>query len=220
MMDSPTLALSKREVIGKKVKTLRREGVTPVHMYGSKIVSSSLQAEQKSLGRILLQVGRNVPLNVKVEGLDDENICFVREVQRHPVTEEILHVDFLRVEATQTVSVDIPVILEGMAPAVRNLGGTLLQPMQVISVESLPMNMPASIIIDVSELDDFEKAIRVKDVHIAADVTVLSDESEMVARVVPPRIEEEDVVVGEDEEVLEEGGMSEDEEVNTETEPE
>lgn len=219
MMDSPTLALSKRKVIGKKVKTLRREGMTPVHMYGSKIVSCSLQAEQKSLGRILLQVGRNVPLKVKVEGLDDENICFVREVQRHPVTEEILHVDFLRVEATQTVSVDIPVVLEGMAPAVKNLGGTLLQPMQVISVESLPMNMPASIIIDVSELDDFEKAIRVRDVHIAADVTILSDESEMVARVVPPRIEE-DVAVGEDKEVLEEGEMSEDEEASTETETE
>ena len=219
-MDSPTLTLSPRAVIGKKVKALRREGMTPVHMYGGTTPPSSLQVEGRLLRRILPQVGRNVPLTVRVEGLDGDNICFVREVQRHPVTEDVLHVDFLRVEATQTVGADVPIVLEGVAPAVRNMGGTLLQPLQTLAVESLPMNMPASVSVDVSGLDDFEKAVRVSDVQITAVVTVLSEPDEMIARVAPPRIEEEEVVAEEGEEGLEEGEVPESEEAEAGAETE
>ena len=192
-MEHFNLTLSPRTTRGKKNKRLRREGMVPVHLYGVSLAPQFLQVEARVLRRVLPQVGGNVPLTVAVDGQEGDNICFVREVQRHPVTEDFLHVDFLRVEATQTVTADVPIILDGDAPAVRNMGGTLVQPLQTLHVESLPMSMPASIHMDVSVLDDFEKAIRVSDVQIEPGVTVLNDAEEMIARVAQPRIVEEEI---------------------------
>ena len=191
---------------GKKVKQLRRQDIVPVHVYGRDQAPSTLQAEGQVLRRILPQVGTNVPLSLEVEGEESDNICFVREVQRHPVTEDILHVDFLRVDVALAVRAEVPVILTGNPPAVRDLGGTLLQQVQTILVESLPMNVPLSIEMDVSELDDFEKAVYVREVTVASGVTIITDSDELIARVSPPRIEVEEEVEEGLEDALEEDG--------------
>ena len=149
MMDVQSLGLSQRTVTGKKVKQLRKQGILPVHMYGSGIESQVLQGSAGELRRVLPRVGANIPVSVQVEGSDDENICFVREVQRHPVTEDILHVDFIRVDVTQTISAEVPITLVGSAPATQQ-GGTLLQPLTSLLVEALPMDIPASVEADVS----------------------------------------------------------------------
>ena len=206
-MDSQSIKLSPRTVTGKKVKALRRQGIIPVHFYGADVASSAFQVEAQVLRQVLPRVGTNVPLSVETDQLKGDNICFVREVQRHPVTEEILHVDFLRVDVSQAIRAEVPIAVEGTAPAVRNLGGTLLRPLQTILIESLPMNVPSSLSIDVSDLDDFEKAVYVRDVSVDPNVTVVTDQEELLARVSPPRIEivEE---AKEPEEVIEEGGES------------
>lgn len=200
-MDVQNLSLSPRTVTGKKVKRLRKQGILPVHMYGNGIDSQSLQAEAGELRRILPRVGSNIPVSVAVDGSDEENICFVREVQRHPVTEALLHVDFIRVDITQTISAEVPITLIGSAPATQQ-GGTLLQPLTSLLVEALPMNIPASVEADVSGLDDFEKSIVVSDIAVADNVTVLTDSDEFVARVTPPRVETDSFDL-EDEEDLE-----------------
>ena len=201
MAETISLNLSSREVHGKKVKQLRSQGVIPVHMYGGKMTPANLQVSGADLRKVLERVGGNVPLFIEIDGTG-ENICFVREVQRHPVTEEVLHVDFLRVEATQVVTADVPIVLDGEAPAVRNLGGTLAQPIQSLTVEALPANMPAELLLDVGGLEDFEMAVRVADIIVGPDVTVLNEPRDMVARVMAPRLEEEfEAVTGEEEEV-------------------
>ncbi len=215
-MDVQSVKLSPRSVIGKKVKALRRQGVVPVHMYGAGIESQPLQTEAGMLRRLLPQVGTNVPVSVEIDGDDGENICFVREVQRHPVTEAILHVDFIRVVVSQTIRAEVPLLLTGTAPAIRQ-GGTLLQPLQRLLVEALPMNMPESLEVDVSDLDDFEKAVYVSGIAVGSNVTVITESEEMIARVIPPRVEEvEEVVVGEEleegEEAAEEGEAASEEE--------
>ncbi|MDA1347845.1 MAG: 50S ribosomal protein L25 [Chloroflexi bacterium] len=187
-MDVLTLKLDTRTVTGKKVKQLRRTGYVPVHMYGSGVEPSFHQVEAQVLRRVLPQVGTNVPLSVEIDGGKGENVCFVREVQRHPVSEEVLHVDFLRVDVSQTIQSEVPVILTGTAPAVPFMGGTLMQPLQTVLVESLPMNVPASFEVDVSELDDFEKAVYVRDITIGAGVTLLTDTEDLIARVSAPRV--------------------------------
>ena len=203
MMDVQSLGLSQRTVTGKKVKQLRKQGILPVHMYGSGIESQSLQGSAGELRRILPRVGANIPVSVQIEGSDDENICFVREVQRHPVTEDILHVDFIRVDVTQTISAEVPINLVGSAPATQQ-GGTLLQPLTSLLVEALPMDIPASVEADISDLDDFEKSIVVSDIAVSDNVTVLTDSDEFVARVSPPRVETEDTFDISDEEYDEE----------------
>ncbi|MDP7578498.1 MAG: 50S ribosomal protein L25 [SAR202 cluster bacterium] len=207
MAQMQSLRLSPREVTGKKVKQLRLNGITPVHLYGGSADSASLQVQESDLRRLLSNVGGNVPITVEVEGTEGENICFVREVQRHPVSEQVIHVDFLRVDADQIVTAEVPIILDDDAPAVRNLGGTLAQPLQSLRVEALPLDMPASLHISVSSLEGFEDAVRVGDLVLGEGVTTSIGSNEMIARVMQPRLEEE----VEEEEVLEEGDLVESE---------
>lgn len=192
-METLSITLSPREVTGKKVSRLRQAGVVPVHFYGPGVDSASLQADMMTLRSVLISAGRNVPITVKVEGEKGEDICFVRETQVHPVTEALLHVDFYRVDVSQMVRAEVPIILEGEPPAVRNLGGILLQPFDTLEVEALPLDMPESFRIDVTILEDFAASVRVGDIDVVGGVNILRDPVEMIARVVAPRIDEEEV---------------------------
>ncbi len=200
-MDVATVKLDPRTVTGKKVRQLRRQGVIPVHLYGADIEPSNLQIEVRALNRLLPQVGTNIPISVEIEDQEVENICFVREVQRHPVTEEVLHVDFLRVDITRTVSAEVPLTLSGISPAVSEMAGTLLQNIQTLSIETLPMNMPAEIPVDISVLVDFDSTLLVGDIEVPGNVIVLNDPEDTLVRVAPPRLEVETF----DDEGLEEG---------------
>ena len=198
MADLKTLELEPRDLLGKKVETLRRSGLLPVHMYGPDIDSQSLQGDLKLLARLVLEVGTNIPVSVTVKGSDNVNMCFVREIQRHPVTENILHVDFLRVDTSKVVRAEVPIILEGVAPASQR-GGTLMQPLQNLVVEALPMDIPVSLQIGVTDLDDFEKSLYVSDLVVPDNIALISSLDDLIARVIPPRIEEEEVVASADE---------------------
>ena len=197
---TPSIKLSSRKITGSKVRALRQQGIIPVHVYGWNIAPQTLEAKAQTLHRVLPQVGTNVSLSVEIEGQQGENICFVREIQRHPVTEEILHVDFLRVNVARTIRSEVPIILLGNAPAVRDLGGTLLQQLQTLTVDSLPMDVPATMELDVSDLDDFEKTLTVADLSITSKIEVVTRAEEMIAKVAPPRVEvaEEEPEEGED----------------------
>ena len=189
-----SIGLDKREITGKKVANLRRTGITPVHMYGSEIASMTLQCESAQIDRLVLQAGTNIPITVSVSGNDDDHLCFVREIQYHPVTEKILHVDFIKVSAEQKVRVEVPVIVEGMSPAVRTMGGTLLQPLQSVTVEALPMDIPPVLQLQAELLLDFETNLYVQDIPISGDLTIINAENEMVATVVAPRIERDPIL--------------------------
>lgn len=202
-MDLQSVKLSARTVIGKKVNRLRRQGIVPVHVYGTNAEPVSAQVEDRILMRLLPAVGSNVPVSVEIEGQDGADICFVREVQYHPVTENVLHVDFLRVDVSQTVSAEVPIILEGTAPGISQMGGVLLQNFQTLRVEALPMEMPAAFRIDISGLVDFEVTIQVGQVETSDNVTILNDPSALVVRVTAPRIEAVEAEEVEGEEGLE-----------------
>ena len=204
MADLKTLELEPRDLLGKKVETLRKSGLLPVHMYGPDIDSLSLQGDLKLLARLVLEVGTNIPVSVTVKGSDNVNMCFVREIQRHPATENILHVDFLRVDTSKAVRAEVPIILEGLAPASQR-GGTLMQPLQNLIIEALPMDIPVSLEISVAGLDDFEKSLYVSDLSIPENITLISSSDDLIARVVPPRIEEEEVVASTEEDEMNEG---------------
>ena len=124
-MDVQSVKLESRTVIGKKVKRLRKQGILPVHVYGTSTPPVALQGDLLMFRKLITQVGTNRPLSIEVEGQEGEDLCFVREVQRHPVTEDLLHIDFIRVDVTQTTRAEVPITLIGDAPATRQ-GGTLL----------------------------------------------------------------------------------------------
>ena len=188
-MDVQTLKLERRELTGKKVRSLRRQGIIPVHVYGAAIEPASLQVDERSLNRLLPSVGSNIPVSVEYDGQDTENICFVREVQRHPVSDAVIHVDFMRVDVSRAVSAEVPLTLAGTSVAVAQMAGTLLQSVQSLLIEALPMNMPAEVVVDISVLNTLDSTLSVSDIEVPGDVTVLNDPDDTVIRVAPPRLE-------------------------------
>ena len=188
-MDNLNLSVNKREVTGKKVSDLRSNGLTPIHMYGPEIESSPLQCDSKILDRVITDAGTNIPVTVNVYGGEQDNLCFIREVQYHPVTNKVLHVDFMKVQVGKPVRAQVPISVIGTSPAVRTMGGTLLQPLLTLTVEALPLEIPEAIILQAELLVDFETNFYVSDIEVDEEVNVINEASEMVASVVAPRVD-------------------------------
>ena len=205
------LQIQKRTTEGKKVKTLRNQGITPIHLYGSEFDSASMQVKMSELIDILNLAGFSSPITLN-DGKNDI-IAFAREVQRHPLTEQILHVDFQIVGKDDQVEVEVPINLTGESPAVKNLGGVLIKLMETIRVSSKVDSVPKSLELDISVIESLEQSILVGEIEIAEGVQIVSDETFSVSRVIPPRIEieeeEVDAELAEGEE-SEEGAESDD----------
>jgi large subunit ribosomal protein L25 len=129
----------------------------------------------------------------------------IKSVQRNPLTGRVLHVDFFAPDLTHEMQADVPIVFSGEAPAVEATGGTLFTSLDHLKVKALPADMPHEVAVDVSSLVDLEATIFVRDLAFADNVTVLNDPDELVAKVMPPRVEEEPVVA----EGLEEGEAAE-----------
>ena len=180
------LAVQERSTMRKKNAVLRRHGITPIHLYGPGIPSQTFQVDTQLLRKTLSVVGYNRPVEVAPDGSGETHLAFVREIQFHPLTTEVVHVDFLRVDMAKTTRVDVPVELVGESAAVRVHGGSLIQALYTVLVEARPMEIPAVVIADVTIMEDFDKAIRVSDLEVAEGVAILTDSEQMVAHVTPP----------------------------------
>ena len=169
------LQIQKRTTEGKKVKTLRNQGITPIHLYGSEFDSASMQVKMSELIDILNLAGFSSPITLN-DGKNDI-IAFAREVQRHPLTEQILHVDFQIVGKDDQVEVEVPINLIGESPAVKNLGGVLIKLMETIRVSSKVDSVPKSLELDISVIESLEQSILVGEIEIAEGVQIVSDET-------------------------------------------
>jgi large subunit ribosomal protein L25 len=185
---------SRREVLGKKTRFMRREGTTPTHLFGHGIDSLSLQCDTAKLQRIIAQAGMTRLIAIDVEGDKQPRSVFIREIQREPCSGELLHVDFYQVKRTEKIRADVPIILIGEAPAMKEKGRTLTHSLTSLSVESLPDKLPPQIEVDLSPLAEVEDAVFVRDITLDPDVTVITDPDQMVVRVSEARVAEEEVV--------------------------
>ena len=190
------LALDPRDILGKKVKQLRKTGTIPVHLYGPGLESRPLQCAQSLLIRALSQAGGTTPISITVPGESGEQLTFAREIQWDPVRGNILHVDFLAVQANQPVSAQVPISLVGDSPGAREAGGTVVQQLREVTVEALPLEIPSTIEVDVSRLTDPNGTIRAGELELGANVTLVTDSEEVVARIEVLRVVEEGVSPG------------------------
>ncbi len=210
-MDREELKASKRDTLGKKVRFLRRQGLTPANVYGAKIDSVSLQVETPLIERLIARVGRNALITLKVDG--KRRVAMIRDIERDALTDELLHVGFFQVEMTQKVKADVPVVFVGESPAEKISRLMLIHNLSAVHVEALPADLPRNIEIDISHLAEAGEAIHVRDIPVGKDVEVLTDPDEVVVHVMESRVaaeaeelraeemaveEEEEVVVGEE----------------------
>lgn len=187
-MDALRLEVELRPITGKQVVALRRQGITPIHLYGKGVAPLPLQADSPTLQKLVVRAGRNVPVSVSVRGTQETHLAFIREIQRHPVTEAILHVDFYQVSLAERMRAQVPLYLTGEAPAVRAMSGSLFHALRFIEVDCLPLDLPQYVEVNVSGLIDFEQAIYVSSIKLGDAVTILTDPNELIARVNQPRV--------------------------------
>lgn len=190
------LKVAPRDVLGKKVRALRRQGVTPANIYGSHVESQSIQLSTEELRHVIKTAGRNDIVYLRLDG-DEPRPTFVRDIQQNPVTDAILHVDFLQISLREKVKADVPLHLVGLAPAVDTLGGILMHGLDHVSVEALPTEVPSFIEVDVTSLAEINQALHVSDVPVPEGVTILTDVEQVIAKVAPPAVEPEPEVEAE-----------------------
>ena len=201
-----------REVLGKKVKVLRRNGITPANIYGNKVESRSIQVSTDGLMKTLKEAGRTEIVYLSLDG--EERPTFVHEVQTNPVTDVVLHVDFLQIDLTKKVKIEVRVHLVGVAPAVDTHQGILVQALGHVTVEALPSEVPSEIEADVAVLEEIDQSLHVSDLSLPEGVEMITDPGQMIAKVEPPVVEVVDEV--EVEEGLEEGEEGEEPEEGAE----
>lgn len=201
----PSLAAEPRTITGKKVAAIRRDGRLPAVVFGHGIDSESVSLDSHEFEQLRRHVGQNALIDLSVDGKGARPVL-VHGVQVHPVNRRPLHVDLFLVRMTEELIVDVPLVSTGISRAVEDEGGTVLHPIESVRVKALPDHLPQSIEYAIDSLVDFDAVIKVSDLTIPGDVTLLTDPDEIVAKVQPPRVEvEPEPVVAEGEEEGEEG---------------
>jgi large subunit ribosomal protein L25 len=209
-MDKIELKVAKREILGKKVKHLRRQGITPVHLFGHGIESLALQCETGELERVLGQAGQTRLISLKLAKEKKPRTTVVREFDRDWRKGQLLHVDFYQVKMEEKIRLEVPVVLVGEAPALNSKTNMLEHELGTLTVECLPAKIPTGIEVDISSLAEPDQAIRVKDVTLDKDITVLNNPELVVVKIsfrpvekVEEKVEEELVEVAEEAEAEE-----------------
>jgi large subunit ribosomal protein L25 len=187
-VSSYQLRAEPRSIVGKKVKTLRRQGLVPANIYGH-AASTAIQVPARDVENTIHRAGRTQLIDLAIGG--ETTTVLVKDWQRHPYKGEILHVDFYRVAMTETLRMDVPLRTTGEAPAVKSANGLPFQSLSSISVECLPGDIPEAIEVDLSGLEEIDAAIYVRDLTAPAGVTILTDGDEMVVKIMAPTVEEE-----------------------------
>jgi len=194
-----------RENIGKKIKSLRKQGIIPAVVYGSGHKPISVQVDYKEFEKIFKQAGESTLIKLKTQMSNDKSEIknvLIHEIAKDPISDKFNHIDFYQVRMDKTIKAEVPLVFAGEAPAVKLLEGVLVKAITEVEIEALPKDLPHEIKIDISVLDSFDKHIRVKDLILPQGVKLHLDAEEVIASVIPPRKEEE-IKVAEVEEVVE-----------------
>lgn len=224
MSEFPLTAAS-RNAAEENTQALRAEGKVPAVMYGFDIEPTNLTVDRNELERLFAKAGFSSVLNIDLSGTPHN--VLIQDLQRDPLTDFITHADFRSIDMNKKVETSVRISLIGVSPAVKDLGGTLVQSLEEVDVEALPSALVAELEIDVSTLATFDDALHVSDIVAPDGMEILTDKEQTVATVQEPRkvedlealdapIEEqgEAEVVGEKKDEAEEGEGSKEGESN------
>lgn len=192
-MEKVVLKATKRDVIGKQVKAMRREGKLPAVIYGRHnepiIISLDSHTASLALGRL----SSSSLVTIDVDGT--EYATLVREKQRDFIKNRLLHVDFLAVSQDETLTATVSLHFVGVSIAVKDYNAVLVHNLEELEVECLPADLPERIDVDISVLSRIGDGIRVRDVVVSDKVRILENPDTMVAVATAPKVEEEGAAV-------------------------
>lgn len=187
-MKHPQLKAEDREVLGKKVKKLRREGFLPGNVYGKGLNSHALQVKLSDFENVYKEAGETGLVDLSYAG--QTKPVLIKSLQMNHATRTLLHVDFYQVNLKEKVKASVPIILTGEAKALTDKIGLVLQNLTDVEIEALPDKLPENIEVPVEHLAEIGEQVTVADMKAPTDVTILTDPSQVVAKVAEPTVEE------------------------------
>ncbi len=195
------LAAELRQARGRRNRQLRRDGYVPGIVYGPSTDPLSVQFPYRAIEVTLMNAGGTNLIDIMVNG--DTYPSLAREVQRDVVRGDIMHVDFLAVDESQRISVEVPIVMEGTSPVVAAREGILITGRSSLTLEVFPSDIRDRIMIDLTKLTEMGAEVLVRDLTFGDNVTVHNDPNEMLAKIVQPAAARADADLDEESEEVE-----------------
>lgn len=189
-MENLTLEATKRTILGKKVKNLRKKGQIPAVLYGNGIKNESLTIDLPTFNQIFKKAGISTLVSLKIDNQKAFKVL-LHEPQRDPANHIITHADLYKVKMSEKIKTEIPLEFVGESPAVTELEGNLIISKDNVEVECLPDALVPHIEVDLSTIKTFDDMIHVSDIQAPEKMEILNDPEEVVVTVSAPRSEEE-----------------------------
>lgn len=215
-MSTVQLDVEARDIVGKKVAALRREGLVPANIVSNGKESVAIQVEYNTLLKVLRDVGYTQPVSLKIGS--DSHTVLVTEVKQFPARNTIEHVTFQEVKKGEKIQANVPIELVGDAPAARK-GLLILQVMDTLEVEADALSIPEHVDVDISTLEEDGDTVPVSSIALPAGVQLLEEPEAAVVKAEAPRVVEEPTE-SEDTEAESEAGSADSDTSSSEDAPE
>jgi large subunit ribosomal protein L25 len=183
------LNAQKREILGSKVKQLRKSGYIPAVLYGKGQESIPLQVPVKDFKKAFEAAGESTLIFINVGGQAYPTI--IHDISRDAVSDNILHADFYKVRLDEKIKAKVAVVFKGESPAVKDLGGIFVRNTNELEIEAFPQDLPHELVVDVSSLKNFGDQILVKNLKLDSKLKAIAEAEEIVATVQEPMSQEE-----------------------------
>jgi large subunit ribosomal protein L25 len=192
-MEKVVLKAEKRDVIGKQVGAMRRDGKLPAVIYGRHLEPVAILLDAHVAGLTLGKLSSSSLVTIQLGGKEYPSI--VREKQRNFIKGNLTHVDFLAVDLTEKIRANVRIELVGVSAAVKDFNGVLVHGLEALEVEGLPTDLPERITVDIEALRQIGDGIHVSDLVLPDNIRVLVDGDVMVAVATAPKVEAVEVPV-------------------------
>jgi large subunit ribosomal protein L25 len=190
-----------RTLLGRLTNNLRSKDIVPAVVYGPEQKNASIEVASQEFLKVLKEAGESSLIDLMIEGEKTKRQVLVHEIQRNPVTDQIIHIDFFQPSLKQEVEVTVPLVFEGVSFAVKDLGGTLVKNFNEVDVKALPQNLPHEIKVNIELLKNLGDHIMVKDLVIPKGVEIMKKAEEIIVSVAAPQKVEEDLATTVEEDV-------------------
>lgn len=182
VMDRLALTVQHRDILGKKVRQLRRRGIVPANVFGRGLQSAPIGVRLADFIKTYKLAGETGLIDLKIEGGKVRPVL-IRDVQFSPVKGAPIHIDFYQVNLSEKVTVPVPIVLEGEEAELVKMGeAVVIQPMSEVEVEALPGDLPDKIVVDITSLQAIDDALTVSQLKIPAGVVVLAEQEAVVVK--------------------------------------
>ena len=188
MSDRVKIEAEPRTVLGKQVKQLRLQGRLPANIYGRALESRAIDVDAREFARNIKAGGIRGMFELTVSGESASRYVVIRGMTRKGGMGDPIHVDFYQIDPNRPITANVPLRLDGVAPAVRDLAGVMVQSLDMVSIRALPLDIPEAVIADISGVTGFDTPLTVGGIQPGEGIEILTDPSIVVAVVNPPRV--------------------------------